>query len=225
MYAGARNVSLKANLSDIMSKISKFAEPLYTALNLLEEKHNTNFRGSVAVKQGLQLTKNTLLANIKASENQTGNFSKLSKHEAESYAYQFRLLKQRFHYSDSIKDTQLKKKPNNPNKNNTNPNGIFEKNCKSCGVKIRHKPLIERGLKATFGSIAGFFSGAFFGTLAAPGVGTISGAVVGAAGGLATGDKSPDTCQLCCERCNMKKKDCPCDFTVPADYMNIYSDI
>ena len=123
MYAGARNVSLKANLSDIMSKISKFAEPLYTALNLLEEKHNTNFRGSVAVKQGLQLTKNTLLANIKASENQTGNFSKLSKHEAESYAYQFRLLKQRFHYSDSIKDT-IKEKPNNPNKNNTNPNGF-----------------------------------------------------------------------------------------------------
>ena len=43
---------------------------------------------------------------------------------------------------------------------------MFEKRCKSCNVKIRHKPIIERVIKGTLGSITGFFSGALIGTLA-----------------------------------------------------------
>ena len=49
---------------------------------------------------------------------------------------------------------------------------MFQKSCKSCNVKIRHKPIIERVIKGTLGSITGFFSGALIGTLAAPGPGT-----------------------------------------------------
>ena len=57
---------------------------------------------------------------------------------------------------------------------------MFQKSCKSCNVKIRHKPIIERVIKGTLGSITGFFSGALIGTLAAPGPGTFFGALGGA---------------------------------------------
>ena len=99
----------------------------------------------------------------------------------------------------------------------TNTN-MFQKSCKSCNVKIRHKPIIERVIKGTLGSITGFFSGALIATLAAPGPGTFFGALGGAGTGLSAADKSPDYCGLCCERCNKKKQNCPCDFTVYYDY-------
>ena len=88
---------------------------------------------------------------------------------------------------------------------------VFEKKCKSCGTKIRHKPLIERGVKGTLGSITGFFTGAFVGTLMAPGPGTLIGALTGAAEGASTGDKTPDYCRGCCGTCNKKLKNCTCE--------------